>query len=433
MKFETIKDLEDHLDMFLDNAALHSIEPDGEFTKHFYGLRGEGIAQAKSAIELEAIKRFFASYERKIRRRREDLHGLKGTVKAPKIVTKTERTTKEGLLALGDIDATYEAIDGEQKQDSLLTIAKSFVNALQDPAAGFILDTLYQYTEAYFQNGPIERPSIVTPTRTEAFKIDASGEFYCLTTSMEDLFNTGKAKGNISPEDRRKIKQALFPADKSKKGLLEEITFYTTGNDGKPYFLTQKFLFVNKAGGKAERKTKGTLKTGQDETRDPKTHIPEWFELRLNASVFRFLRERDEIKAGKGTGKIGMGYMNLPSYLSIKIARSLNRIELINAESVIGDAIKRNREAYRQATIHALHKWDTGKQNRRGPMSISYGELCDLGYFPKNTKDKSRRTAILHALCRILFDLAKNEEGFPGATLIDVRGVQIVFESALPQ
>jgi len=437
-KITDLKSLDTYISGLLDNSTFAAVQPNGPFMQHYHEIKTTQLCNARNMPEYDNLNRFFETIERKIRRRREELKEMQGTVKVPKIITKTERTTKDYLLSLDDIDASYELADGSYGKENLLTIAKDFENTLQSWESGFILDTIYQYTEKYFSHGPFVRDSVmanpISPEikMQESFNIDASGEFFVLITSLDDFFNTGKAKGNISQEDRRKIKQALFPTDKTKKGLLEEVTFYTSGDDGKPFFLTQKFIFANKVGGRVET-IPGKLKGISGDLQTVTTNTPSWFELRINADLFEYLKSSEKLKAGKGSGFVGMGYMRLPSFLQIKIEKSLNRVEAFTDGTMVGNTIKKNRAAYRWTTIHVLHKWQTGQEVRMGPMYVSYGELCDLGFFPKNTKDKSRRTAILHALQRIIADIAYTEEGLPGAKSVTVKGSQVVIDQAIPQ
>lgn len=414
---EATAEIENYYDKPLQATPLSFLEENGKFITAYRETKAKTLLVFTGTPDEEEARRFFRAYDRKIQRQIEKLRELKGTVIAPNIIVKTEMKTPQQLLALGDIDAYYQLETGTKGESTVLTLAADFENNLATWEAGFIMDTIYQFAQTYLTKG-----------ETEFFGLDHTGEFYTLNTTIEDFMAAGKAQGNTTPEERRKIKVALFPEDRKKKGLLEEVTFILdpSKDQSKPYFLTMKFIFATKVAGRIKKRS-GLLRRG-DTMEQPEVYSPEVFELKINANVFKYLQNREDLLEGKGAGKVGIGFTNIPSYLQIKIDRSLKRVEEKSISESMKERIVRNKERYRQATLHCIYKWETGKVNRKQSMFISYGELKELGFFSANTKKPERRNEILHDLCRILFDIAMEGEAFNGATKVHVKGSQIIID-----
>lgn len=284
-------------------------------------------------------------------------------------------------------------------------LAEEFEAVLSKKEAGQIIDSINSYIREYYLNG--SSPNIT---------LDPDGKYYVL----KDTFNTFCSKANISGPDRRAVREALFPKD-GKRGLLEQVKFIFPKN-GKHYSMRIRFISARRT---LEQKRENRLPNEDD--------IVKAFEMDINAGLYSFLEQREEIIKGKAY--LLDGFQQIPLALTAKIDRSILLLEqtlLKAAKSDLeiakeGYILHRNIrkkgsiEKFRRAVIYAIDKWNTGKQKRKtGYMKITWVELHEKGIFPANTKKKNHRKHDMDILLRIAGSLAAQKEAFIDCKKIDL-------------
>ncbi len=282
-------------------------------------------------------------------------------------------------------------------------LAKEYDAVLSTKEAGFIMDAIGSYVQEYFI------------ANSKNMRLDDKGEFYVI----RDTFNNFCSRADISGLNRRLVKEALFP-EKGKMGLLEQVSFIIPDNK-RQYSLKMRFISARKI---LSEKRPNRLPNEDESVKA--------FEIDIHAGLYQFLEQREEILRGKT--RLIEGYQMIPLALSSKIDRVMLRLVQTLTEAgysnldVSGecrrltDHIKRRGsiERFRPAVMYTIDKWNTGAQNRKGPMLVHWEELHKKGLFPSHTKKKRGRKADMDVLLRITGSIVMENEAYPGCIEVDI-------------
>jgi len=338
------------------------------------------------------IQRLRRALNREIKKRKERA----GTVKTPQAIVRTTPIDNKYLLNL----------DGPVVDDMVETsgelLAEGYENILGRKDAGYILDSVGTYIEDYYQNGP-----------TATMSLDGDGSYYII----RDTFDNFCKRSGITGETRRQVREALFPTDPGKAGLLERIKLkILRDQDKRTHFVTFQFITARK------------VHTVQRENALPnEKETVEWFEMAIDAQLYKFLERKDVIETGHGKHHIGVGWWDLPRAMNYKVEerlRYMRRIAKVSpGQTKYLKAFTRRGELekYRKGLAYLIDKWNTGFANREQDMVVPFSELSkDMGILPRNSKKRDRQREDMEALWVLCESFWSEREAFPGCSGIEL-------------
>lgn len=334
---------------------------------------------------------------RALNRQIKESKGRAGTVPTPQAIVRTTPIDSNYLLNLDG------PVVDDSVQKSGAALAEGYRATLSRKDAGFILDSVGTYVEDYYRRGP-----------SSVMHLDGDGNYYII----RDTFDSFCRRSGITGETRRQVREALFPSDPSKAGLLERIKLKMLKDDSnRTHFVTFQFITARR------------VHTVQRDNALPNEgETVEGFEMAIDAQLYQFLESRELIETGKARGHVGEGWWKLPRAMNYKVEerlRFMRRLALQapgTTQRLRGLARRGDLEKYRKALTYLIDKWNTGRPNRKRDMVVPFGELSqDMGILPRNAKKRERRKEDMEALMVLCDSFWSEGEAFEGCTGIELR------------
>lgn len=355
----------------------------------------------------------FDSLRRKLNRELEDRKNHMGRTYVPSEVVKNtyysdklvKSWEKEGIITEG----------------SQIELVENYENILALRESGYIQDTINNYVQEYYDgNG-----------NSPKMKLAEDGKYFIIT----DTFDEFCKRGEISKEVKNDVKEALFPSQQGKQGLLERVPFVVPGKDGKKRIMEVRYISA-RAVIKDPNPDKRimNLRKGKDQKMqiDNSNRI-ELFNIDVHAGVYDFLRHARELRDWESPS-MTTGFQAFPKNLSAKIDRQLKLIGTFKNPAYgthagigatdknplyAGTKTKTDHEKYRKGISYCTYKWHTGSE-RKTDMVVTWEELRDNCGFPAHTKRKQERRIEMEELRKMLNAMVRFNEAFDGCFSVEL-------------
>jgi hypothetical protein len=333
------------------------------------------------------------SIRRRLNREVKEREKFAGVTPAPATLIRNSTITKQFLMNWDETDGRnlVNAHNGEEYAG--VEIAPNYRETLSSWEATYTLDAIQTYISDFWEGRD-----------TPHLQIDDQDII------IEDSFNNFCERANITGENRKLVKKALFP-EGDRAGPLERVQFikpHPEKRDKQVFFETYFVISYDIRG----EQYKNSFDSAGKEI---------WsFKLRIQRGLYQYLLHRDAIQTGRGRKQFSGGYMQIPKVLNSKIERILDLLHDQSEFEPIYRSIRYNRKGFGQATRYVLSRWIRGAQNRQNDMEVTWAELSDRGYLALHKKDrKHRRTLDMKALHAICLHLWRDKEAFG-----DCRGIE---------
>lgn len=321
---------------------------------------------------------------------------VKNTYYSDKLVRSWE---KEGIINAG----------------SKIELVENYKNILALRESGYIQDAINSYVQEYYE----------TDGATPNMKLTEDGLYFVIT----DTFDEFCKRGEISKDVKNDVKEALFPSQPGKKGLLESVPFIVP-KDGKKKLMEVRYISARAViKDPTPDKRIENLKRGDSEyMQSENASRIELFNIDVHAGLFDFLRHTEMLKEWK-SASLTTGFIpDYPKNLSAKIDRQLKLIGTFNnpaygtipdsnskkhQQLYAGTRIKADHEKYRKGISLCVHNWHTGS-SRQTDMVITWDDLHINCGFPAHTKRKHERRIEMEELRKMLNAMVKFNEAFEG-------------------
>jgi hypothetical protein len=349
----------------------------------------------------KAVKNIILSTQRKAYRQLEKLKAAKGTANIPNELfsadqlaplLKKSRLHQEKALDLGADSFTPETI-----------------HAFNLPEAKRLREAIYSLMDDY--------------RKGNTQYVNKDGGRYIISLTIKELLARAHAEG----ETRKNIKALIINAITGKG---QPMQYIATKKGNTLSFIS--FLTIRK--GELEIIDTRNIKTPQG------TIIKDGrIELTIEAEAYSYLEpfmlaEEQDRQLFKNTLKKldSWGYTQSPKDLSNKIKQAAARIE--QNHSLFKKAMpteltsliqhKNKPEYWREAIMAIEHKWQTGKQNRKQPMIVTWKELKAQGYLNSHKNNQHKRYWDLYGLGNLCLEMAKEGEILDGCDYYCIKDEQ---------
>lgn len=320
----------------------------------------------------------------------------KGSVPVPNTVIRNSIMSKsmiDSLLASGDLK-----IEGDPE------LTKKSGLVLSGGTAGYIMDAVGHYVNTYYRQG--ENPTM---------KLDTEGKYYIIADTFDEFCKKGCIQGN----DRRAVKEGLFPSD-GRSGLLENISFIIPTVGNKKLSINVRFVSARLTL-KQQAEQVRNLNRG-DVAKQETSETVLAFEMDIHAGIYDFLSYREDLIAGKKVQGLKDGFQWTPKNLHAKVERTLEGMRYVNTIEKDAFYIKGSNDRYVQGFVYCLNKWNTGSELRQKNMIVTWQELYEkLDSFPRNTKRKERRQKELETIMALLNTSINTDMIMKGCDRVEVQ------------
>lgn len=351
-----------------------------------------------TAFKLEKpLKRKIQALRKKCYDRKVFLAEREGTMKVPTTVIRNSLLTSQNIPNAKKLQ-DLGLYDQNGARLSLANVAENHKDVLKKQEAKDILDAIYFYM---MKSGD--------KNKAFGFRINEEQD----TIIISDTWNHFCEMAGVRGEDRRRVKNALFPQDGTAP-LLERIQFIhpDTTKDGKLYRYIRELRFVS------VRESTRTHRKNTLENMKTTTAIKD-FEIDVNLRVFAtVLMDGYELRSD-------LNYYNQPISMHMKIRDYLRFVKKIaqigSKESPQLTLTVQLQEELSNTIVYLFDQWITGSEARKTPRIFTFKELSEQqGHLPlynrRDAETKKRRQDVMETLYRLILGLQRHEEGnlFPG-------------------
>lgn len=365
---------------------------------------------------------------RKIERRAQALNEMGGRDMIPKALQNRSLINIEHEKTMTDEIVIYDATKKNEPQVCKacdVEIEDRIKGNFETWESGFIMDTVVHCINQYHEH-PLEN-------------VEVGEEYYKIGFTDQDFISIGSGGLGITPEQKEKVFNALFPKNTDHKGALETVTFIIKDRlkEGRRMFYTTKFIFADKMRETSvkESEMNGAIYVHSESIVKPVAYKRrDGFVLYVNKEIFDFMNHRREINSGKAKNKLdSSGFFYTPAYNQMKTDSAAMHALMIEASHTMDKDFRTlpkvnttKQIGLRHSIDYTERKWQTGKENRKQPMTITYQELSEPGWFSKNTKNATRRHENLKLLKGSLMLLREDGEILQDSGAIEIRNDTLI-------